>query len=36
MKDAYNPHGAALIGCFRGDTLATLICHQDGACVVAL
>ena len=36
MKDAYNPHGAALMDCFRGDTLALLICHQDGARFVAL
>lgn len=26
----YDPHGAALLDCFRGDTSATLICHQDG------
>ncbi|HEY9620932.1 MAG TPA: class I SAM-dependent methyltransferase [Crinalium sp.] len=30
MKDAYNPHGAALMDCFRGDTSAILICYQDG------
>lgn len=28
---AYDPHGAALLDCFRGDTSAMLICHQDGA-----
>lgn len=27
---AYDPHGAALLDCFRGDTSAMLICHQDG------
>lgn len=31
MTDAYNPHGAALLDCFRGDASAMLICHQDGA-----
>lgn len=31
MKLAYDPHGAALLDCFRGDTSATLICHRDGA-----
>lgn len=36
MKDAYNPHEVALMDCFCGDTLATLICHQDGARFVAL
>ena len=30
MKTAYQPHGAALLDCFRGDTSAMLICHQDG------
>lgn len=30
MKQAYFPHGAALLDCFRGDAAATLICHQDG------
>jgi len=30
MKDAYNPHGAALMDCFRGDPAATLMCYQDG------
>ncbi len=30
MNHAYNPHGAALLDCFRGDTSAMLICHQDG------
>lgn len=28
---AYNPHGAALLDCFRGDVSAMLVCHQDGA-----
>lgn len=28
---AYDPHGAAVLDCFRGDTAAVLICHQDGA-----
>jgi len=31
MKDAYNPHGAALLDCYRGDIAAMLICHQHGA-----
>lgn len=31
MTTAYDPHGAALLDCFRGDTSAMLICHQDGA-----
>ncbi len=31
MQDAYNPHGAALLDCFRGNATATLIVHQDGA-----
>lgn len=31
MLDAYNPHGAARLDCFRGDASATLIVHQDGA-----
>lgn len=30
MRRAYDPHGAALLDCFRGDTLAMLICYQDG------
>lgn len=30
MTHAYDPHGAALLDCFRGDASATLICHQDG------
>jgi 2-polyprenyl-3-methyl-5-hydroxy-6-metoxy-1,4-benzoquinol methylase len=30
MSDAYSPHGAALLDCFRGETSAMLICHQDG------
>lgn len=30
MNDAYRPHGAALLDCFRGDASATLICYQDG------
>jgi SAM-dependent methyltransferase len=30
MTGAYDPHGAALLDCFRGNTAATLICHQDG------
>lgn len=28
---AYDPHGAALLDCFRGAVDAMLICHQDGA-----
>jgi len=31
MREAYSPHGAALLDCFRGDESATLICYQDGA-----
>jgi len=31
MSDAYSPHGAALLDCYRGETSAMLICHQDGA-----
>jgi SAM-dependent methyltransferase len=31
MKDAYNPHGAALLDCYRGEASAVLVCHQDGA-----
>lgn len=31
MTLAYDLHGAALLDCFRGDTSAMLICHQDGA-----
>ena len=31
MNDAYDPHGAAVLDCFRGATDAVLICHQDGA-----
>lgn len=30
MIQAYNPHGAALLDCFRGETEAMLICRQDG------
>ena len=30
MDQAYDPHGAALLDCFRGDASATLICQQDG------
>jgi len=30
MREAYNPHGAALLDCFRGEASAMLICHQDG------
>lgn len=30
IADSYNPHGAALLAYFRGDTDAVLICHQDG------
>lgn len=30
MTHAYDPHGATLLDCFRGDASATLICHQDG------
>jgi SAM-dependent methyltransferase len=30
MTAAYDPHGAALLECFRGDAAALLICHQDG------
>lgn len=31
MRRAYDPHGAALLDCYRGDASAMLICHQDGA-----
>lgn len=31
MTGAYDPHGAALLDCFRGDASAMLICLQDGA-----
>ena len=31
VKNSYDPHGAALLDCFRGDAEATLICYQDGA-----
>lgn len=31
MDEAYKPHGAALLDCFRGAMDAMLICHQDGA-----
>lgn len=31
MRDAYDPHGAAVLDCFRGSTDTVLICHQDGA-----
>ena len=30
MPQAYSPHGAALLDCFRGETSAMLVCHQDG------
>jgi hypothetical protein len=30
MQQAYDPHGAALLDCFRGDGSAMLICFQDG------
>lgn len=30
MRQAYDPHGVALLDCFRGKTSAMLICHQDG------
>jgi SAM-dependent methyltransferase len=30
MRDAYDPHGAAVLDYWRGETKATLICHQDG------
>jgi SAM-dependent methyltransferase len=30
MEAAYSPHGAALLDCYRGDTEAMLIVHQDG------
>jgi SAM-dependent methyltransferase len=30
MDRAYDPHGAALLDCFRGDADSMLICHQDG------
>jgi hypothetical protein len=31
VRDAYNPHGAASLDCFRGVASTTLIMHQDGA-----
>jgi SAM-dependent methyltransferase len=31
MREAYDPHGAAVLDCFRGAADAMLICHQDGA-----
>jgi SAM-dependent methyltransferase len=31
MRDAYSPHGDALMDCYRGNASAMLICHQDGA-----
>jgi hypothetical protein len=31
MTGAYDPHGAAVVDCFRGDASAVLIRHQDGA-----
>ena len=31
MTHAYDPHGAAVLDCFRGAADAVLICHQDGA-----
>lgn len=31
MDEAYDPHGTALLDCFRGATDAMLLCHQDGA-----
>jgi SAM-dependent methyltransferase len=31
MNKAYDPHGAALLDCFRGEKTATLVCYQDGA-----
>lgn len=30
MRAGYDPHGAALLDCFRGNRGATLTCHQDG------
>jgi SAM-dependent methyltransferase len=30
VTPAYDPHGAALLDCFRGDTAAVLSCWQDG------
>ena len=30
MRAAYNPHGAALLDCYRGQADATLTVHQDG------
>lgn len=30
MRTAYDPHGAALLDYFSGNTSATLICRQDG------
>jgi SAM-dependent methyltransferase len=30
MREAYSPHGAALLDCFHGESSAMLICYQDG------
>lgn len=30
IQMAYDPHGSALLDCFRGDAAAMLVCHQDG------
>ena len=30
MESLYNAHGAALLDCYRGETGATLIVHQEG------
>jgi SAM-dependent methyltransferase len=30
MQGAYNPHGAALLDCYRGETNVLLTVHQDG------
>lgn len=30
MTPSYDPHGQAVLDCFRGDTSAMLICYQDG------
>lgn len=30
MNDAYHPHGAALLDCYRGNRAATLTCNQEG------
>jgi SAM-dependent methyltransferase len=30
MTPAYDPHGAALLDCYRGEASAMLICYQDG------